>query len=427
MIPIFIETYGCTLNQSDSELMEGLLIESGYEIVDSPDEAALIIINTCTVKTPTENNLYKRLDELVGLKKPFVIAGCIPQVDAKRLSDHLDNTTFSLIGTHQITNIVEVVQGTIDGNNIILLAEENTKRLNLVTPKKSLIGILPISKGCLGSCTYCQTKTARGKLHSYQPHEIVRQASRYIQNGAKEIWVTSQDTAAYGKDIGKDLCELLREILDLEGNFFVRLGMANPNHVISMQDELIKIFNHPKMFKFLHVPLQSGDDEILEKMGREYKVAQFKQIVNGFRSTLPDITIATDMICGFPGETDEHFANSIELLKEIKPAVVNISRFWARPNTPAFGFDDQVHGKVSKERSRQMTSLFRNISLLNNESWIGWEGDMIIESGEEGSRFGRNIFYKPISVHSNKPEGTVLRVKVENAKTFHLVAKQKNI
>jgi len=374
MIPIFIETYGCTLNQSDTELMESLLLESGYVRAKCPEDSSLIIVNTCTVKTPTVKNLYKRLDELKKLRKPLVIAGCIPQVEADKLASYLKDTAFSLIGTHQISNIVEVVQGTLDGNSIVLLAAENLKRLNLVAPSKRLIGILPISKGCLGSCTYCQTKHARGDLHSYQPHEITRQASRFIQNGAKEIWVTSQDTAAYGKDIGKDLCELLREILNLEGNFFVRLGMANPNHVLSMQGELIKIFKHPKMFKFLHIPIQSGDDEILEKMGREYNVSQFKQIIVGFREAIPDITIATDMICGFPGESDENFANSIELMKEIKPAVVNISRFWARPDTPALEFDDQVHGKVSKERSRQMTGLFRNISLLNNESWIGCGG-----------------------------------------------------
>ena len=176
--------------------MAGLLKKSKFDIVDKPEKADLIIYNSCIVKRPTETAFYKQLEEFQKLKKPIVIAGCIPQVKPKKLRD------FSLIGVDQINHIVDVVEETLNNNTVKLLAKENNKRLNLPKIRKNkIIEIIPICKGCLGECTYCTVKNARGKLHSYTQDEILEQALAAVNQGAKELWITAQDTGAYGKDI----------------------------------------------------------------------------------------------------------------------------------------------------------------------------------------------------------------------------------
>jgi threonylcarbamoyladenosine tRNA methylthiotransferase CDKAL1 len=205
----------------------------------------------------------------------------------------------------------------------------------------------------------------------------------------------------------------------------IRVGMANPNHVIEFLDQLIIAYKHPKVFKFLHVPVQSGNDEILKSMHRRYTVKEFKEIISRFRKEIPEITIATDIICGFPGETKEQFMDSVNLMSEIKPDVMNISRFWPRPGTDAAEMKKQLTGGETKERSTHIRSIFEWLSLEKNKKWLKWEGEIIID--EKGNKpenkdtfFGRNYCYKPVAVEGNFRFGDKLKVKIASSGIYHL-------
>jgi MiaB/RimO family radical SAM methylthiotransferase len=239
------------------------------------------------------------------------------------------------------------------------------------------------------------------------------------QTGAKEFWITSQDTAAYGRDLGTDLAELLTAIGCLSGDFRVRIGMMTPNLITEMQTRLITAFDNPKIFKFLHLPVQSGDDSVLQYMRRFYTAAEFKEIVKTFRSEFPQLTLATDVIVGFPGETAEAFDNTLKLLEEVKPDVTNISKFFARPKTIAARLKEGLVGKEeTKRRSTVTAELAKRLSAERNQRWVGWSGEVLVdEKGKvEGSWVGRNFAYKPIVVKSaDNLLGKTLQVKVVDA------------
>lgn len=419
MANIFIKTFGCSVNQADSETMAGILKQTDFAIVDDVDDAELVIINTCTVKGPTDTNFFKYLDEMKEKDKKIVVAGCIPQTQPETLED------VSMIGTSQIPNIAAVVEETLNGNTVTLIVEEKNERLNLPRIRRNpIVEIIPICSGCLGEpCSYCIVKKARGELVSYAKEAIIERARKAVVQGAKEVWITAQDTGAYGKDIGTNLVELLKALIEVRGNFRIRLGMANPNHVIEFLDELIEVYKSPKMFKFLHIPVQSGNNEILEKMKRKYTVEDFLKIVDRFRAKIPDITISTDIICGFPGETEEQSHDSLDLIRKVMPDVLNISKFWARPGTEAAEMNDQIAGLEIKKRSMILTEVFNNIGRIKNERWLDWEGEVMIdEPGKEGTMIGRNYAYKQVIVPGKHDLGEVVKVKVKKITSYDLRA-----
>ncbi|MBI3032891.1 tRNA (N(6)-L-threonylcarbamoyladenosine(37)-C(2))-methylthiotransferase [Candidatus Woesearchaeota archaeon] len=429
---VFFYTQGCANNQTDSETMAGILKEDGYDIVNAPESADCLVINSCTVKNATETEFFRTLNKLP--KKPTVVAGCIAQTDQEKLKG------FSLIGTTNIHHITDVVEETLEGNQVIFTKRENSIRLNLPKIRKNpVIEIIPINRGCLGHCTFCKTKAARFNLQSFEKQAILQQAQQAIKEGVKEIWLTSQDTAVYGQDLetreeennsnnkNKELPELLKALCNLEGTFMVKLGMGNPDHYLKMIPNLIEAFKHKKMFKFLHIPLQAGNNEVLANMERNYTTEEYKYIITEFKKAIPQIHIMTDIICGFPGETDEQFEDTLKIIEETKPDSVNISRYSARPKTVAATWK-QLPTHVIADRSRKLTELFDKITLENNEKWIAWEGAVLIdEEGKQGTKTmnGKNACYRQIVV--NDPEqklklGDIVHVKVIEAKEYYLLA-----
>lgn len=419
MTKIYFKTYGCAVNQSDSELMAGLLKKAEFEITKDIEDADVVIINTCTVKGPSETRFFKFLKE-TGEKYPnkkIIIAGCIAQTDPEKLSG------YSLIGTSQIINIVEIVEETINDNVVELLAKDNLQRLRMPKIRRNpVIEIIPICEGCLGEpCAYCKVKSARGELRSYPKEDIVSEARRAIIKGIPEIWLTAQDTGCYGKDISSSLPLLLKDIINIPGDFKIRLGMLNPNHAIGFVDELIEVFKSDKIFKFLHLPVQSGNNDILKKMRRKYTVEQFKEIITKFKQAIPEITVATDIIVGFPGEDEKQFQDSLDLIKEIKPVILNISKFWARPKTEAADMKDQVSGDVIKKRSTLLTDIFYNIARMENERWLDWQGDVLIDDkGKDNSYIGRNFAYKPVILTGEHKLGDTVNIRIRKVTSFDL-------
>jgi MiaB/RimO family radical SAM methylthiotransferase len=264
---------------------------------------------------------------------------------------------------------------------------------------------------------------ARGRLRSYLVDEIVGRVKQDLFSGAKEVWLTSQDTACYGRDVGASLADLLRRICGIEGDFFVRVGMMNPDHVMGMLGELVEAYKCGKVFKFLHLPVQSGDDEVLELMNRHYTVEDFRTVVKAFRKEIPRLTLSTDVICGFPEENREAFERTKRLIAEVQPDIVNVSKFFSRPRTPAEKMVSLPPREVSR-RSREVAELSRRISFEKNRAWMGWEGTVLFdEKGKGESWMGRNFAYKPVVVKACESLlGRVVPVRVVNAFSTYLEA-----
>ena len=377
-----------------------------------------MVINSCTVKTKAESKFWKDVRQI---KKTKILAGCVPQSE----KDLNKFKGYSVVGTNQINKIVEVVDETIKGNTIQLLKKETNPRLNIPKIRKNnIIEIVPINEGCLGKCDFCITKFARGQLISYDPDEIAKHCRNALNNGANELWLTSQDTMCYGYDINTNIANLLKKILEMKRDFKIRLGMGNPDFLLDYLDELIEVFKDPRMFKFLHIPVQSGSDNVLKHMKRNYTIDTFTEIIPRFRKIHPNITISTDIIVGYPDETDEDFKQTIQLLKKTMPDVINVSRFWTRPGTLA-ARKKQLPTKTIKTRGQIMTKTYHEIALKQNKKWLNWEGKVIIdEIGKSNSFVGRNFAYKPVIVKGNFEIGDEIEVKVNDVTAFDLRAKR---
>ena len=302
------------------------------------------------------------------------------------------------------SGIIDAIGKVCRGEKVIALQHDSKPSLDLPrTHANKVVGIVPINYGCLGSCSYCCVLFARGHLRSHRLDEIVKRVQHDLASGVNEIWLTSQDTACYGKDIAVNLVDLLNEVCEAEEKFFVRVGMMTPNHALNLLDDLVGAYLNGKIFKFLHLPVQSGDDRVLRLMNRLYSVEDFKKVVNTFRKRFPKITIATDVICGFPGEDRGAFEHTLQLIDEIQPDILNISRFFPRPHTPAAEMK-QLPPQEVKERSGEVAELAREVSFERNRGWLGWEGEIVVD--EEGKKptswIGRNFAYKPIVVRSDE-------------------------
>jgi threonylcarbamoyladenosine tRNA methylthiotransferase CDKAL1 len=471
---IYIRTFGCALNQSDSEVMAGLLAQAGYIIVneykddsdisdsnsDSKDllinltnvassissnnlniktcssiksinDIDLVIINTCTVKNLAESKFFKELRKWKNTNVKIVVAGCIPQAEKKLLIDKLSDV--SIIGTRQISSVVSVVEDTLNGK-IVHNIENNSYNERLNLPKlrhTGIIEILPISEGCIGSCSYCKTKFARGNLLSYPKDKIILQFKTALKQGCKEFWITSQDNGCYGFDIYRKekyfLSQLLTDLLNIEGDFRIRLGMCNPDHIQFIKDDLVNVFKHPKMFKFLHIPIQSANDRVLRVMRRNYTSKVFVDIVDFFRKELPDITLSTDIIVGFPTETEEEFNDSLNLVKTIDFNVLNISRFWLRNGTLAQNLV-QLPGGIIKERLIKLKSVFDLMIENKNKKWLHSEFNILIdELGKNSSLIGRDDYYRQVVIKnpsSNLILGSAIRVRIISTTKYLLIGEE---
>ncbi|KAH9623596.1 hypothetical protein KSS87_019045 [Heliosperma pusillum] len=367
---IYIKTFGCSHNQSDSEYMAGQLSAYGYTLSDNSEEADLWLINTCTVKAPSQSAMDTLLSKGKSANKPLVVAGCVPQ--GSRNLKELDGV--SIVGVQQIDRVVEVVEETLKGHEVRLLNRKTLPALDLPKVRKNkFVEILPINVGCLGACTYCKTKHARGHLGSYTVDGLVQRVKTVIGEGVREIWLSSEDTGAYGRDIGSNLPILLNAIvaeLPSNGCCMLRVGMTNPPYILEHLKEIAQVLSHPCVYSFLHVPVQSGSNAVLSAMNREYTVEEFRTVVDTLTELVPGMQIATDIICGFPGETDDDFAQTVKLIKDYKLAQVHISQFYPRPGTPAARMK-KVPSAVVKKRSRELTSVFESFTPYN-----GMEGQM---------------------------------------------------
>ncbi|MFA5745344.1 MAG: tRNA (N(6)-L-threonylcarbamoyladenosine(37)-C(2))-methylthiotransferase [archaeon] len=402
MFSIFIKTFGCTLNQRDS-----LDIIKDISITYSEKLANIIIINTCGVKEQTEIKIYKYIrDNLKDLKnKEIIITGCLVDIDSSKLKELLPKA--KMFGIKDKPKLLKY----LDQYRI----KKNNKE------KLEISKIIIIANGCLGNCSYCAVKFARGKLKSKTIEQITKEIKEALANGTKEILLTAQDTGCYGVDINTNIGELLKEATLISGQFKIRLGMGNPQHFKNYKKEIVNAMKSEKMYKFLHVPLQSGNDEILRKMNRYYSVKEYLDLINYFKKNIKGLTVATDVIVGFPTETDKQFKDTLKIIEKCNFDMVNISRFGQRKNVEANNYKD-LPGEIKKERSRITTELCFKIALKNNKTQIGKTKEIIIvEKGKNNTWMGRTNEYSAVIVSTPFKLGQITKCKIIDAKRGYLI------
>ena len=420
MTKVAIETQGCSANAAESEIMCGLLQKAGFSL-GGKEDADVVLINVCTVKGEGTALRAVRDAKLRFPHKKLVIGGCVTPRLLIKLRE-IDEDA-GVLNTHNVHNVVSIVEETINDTPVTAFSRTPEVKVGLPRIRKNpVVGIIPILNSCASHCTFCSTKLVKGKLLSYPQQAIIAEARRAIASGCKELWITSQDNGAYGLDKAtRELPQLLKALCALPGEFKIRLGMANPVHITTMLPEMLEIFHDPHLYQFLHIPIQSGNNRILALMKRENTVEEYCNIVTAFKKRIPSMTIATDIIVGFPTETEAEFLDTVELLRKTMPDVVNISRFRVRHGTMAARMDGQISGDGMKSRSRLLTGICQNIGQLQNEKWLGWEGEVLItEQGKEETWLGRNFAYKQVVMKGDYALGEIANVKVMKATPYDL-------
>lgn len=422
---IYFKTFGCTMNKADEELMRCIVSEK-HEIAESADSCDVAIVNSCGVIERTELDVLREIRELKRKNKKVVVSGCLTKINLEALKNlGIDGA----ISPRAISGILEAVEKTCEGNFRGLSdLKEDKAELRLKyngALENGVIAPISIAEGCLSACTYCATRLARGKLRSFGMDAIKKEAENFLKKGYKELQLTAQDAACYGSDINKSLPKLVKEISSLDGEFRIRVGMMHPKFAKKILPQLLGAFSSKKVYKFLHLPVQSGDNEILKQMKRGYTVEDFKEIVRRFRNDYPELTLSTDIIVGYPTESKEAFERTLNLVKEIKPSIINIKRFSKRAKTQAAKLND-LPERIKKERSSKLTELFKEIAEKNNRKYIGRTEEVLVtEIGKNNALLARMSNYKQVVIkNSNLKLGDFARVKIKEAKTFYLVGRR---
>jgi MiaB-like tRNA modifying enzyme len=391
----WIEGYGCSASFADMEMIAGQLRNNGFDIADNSDVANISLIVTCSVKDTSEHKMVHRIKTLSKNNKPIVVAGCLPAADQKLVEKI--NPNASLMGPNSIDKTIEIVNSTLNGQKSVCLHNSEIEKINLPRFRiNPTISIVEIASGCLSECSFCQTKLAKGDLRSYRIGKIINQIKHDLKEGIQEIWLASTDNGCYGLDIGTNIVELLRKCDEIEEDYKIRVGMMNPMYLKVTIKDLVNIYSKSnKIFKFIHIPVQSGSEKILRKMKRGHTVKTFNEVVKQLREKIPDITIATDIITGFPEENDEDFELTLKMIKETEPDIINSSRFSPRPGTLASKMK-RIDQETVTERSKKLHSIMKNIAKKRNSRWLGWEGDILIDEIDSGEPKGRNLYYKSV-------------------------------
>ncbi|VDM55883.1 unnamed protein product [Angiostrongylus costaricensis] len=384
--PVWIKTWGCSHNSSDSEYMAGVLAKAGYPIVRRSCDAKIWVLNTCTVKTPSETVANNLLQEGRKQGKFIVMAGCVSQASPDE--QWLKNV--SIVGVKQIDRIVEVVEETLKGNTVRLLSRRRPD--------------------------------AQLSLPKMRKNELIEACTAFERDGVKELWLTSEDLGAWGRDINMVLPDLLNALVKvIPDGCMMRLGMTNPPYILDYLEDIAAVLNHPRVYSFLHIPVQSGSDAVLRDMKREYTCDHFRMIVDFMLKEVPNIYIATDMICAFPTETDEDFEESMELIREYQFPSLFINQFYPRSGTPAAAMK-KIDTIEARRRTAAMSALFRSYSRYT-PGRIGEEHEVLVcEMASDGvNAVGHNKCYEHFLLpYREGVMGNWIRVRITEVSKFYM-------
>lgn len=417
----YIETLGCALNRGDSNLMKMLLMKDGHEPTEDPLSADVIIVNTCAVRTDSEQKSLKKISGLKNKnqKARLVVAGCLAEINPYTILKKFPDAI--LISPYRVAEIAE----TVNNSEKLRLGFRWDKRDLVPAVLDGVIGIVPINDGCTGDCSFCITKRARRILLSRPPHLVLNSVKELVEAGAREIQLASQDAGAYGIDISgrKMLPELLEEIdRKVIGNYMLRVAMANPDTLIDILPRFVEAFKYDHIYKFAHIPLQSGDDEVLKLMNRKYTVEEFLEIIQTLKRNIPDITIATDIMVGHPGEDEQAFENTLKIVKMGYFDRIHIAQYTPRHFTLSARMN-QISDGIKKERSKKLLELHESIVLEKMKRYVGKKlRGFIVERGKRGSFIVRTENYLSIVVKNegNWKLGDEVKVNITKATFFDL-------
>lgn len=448
---IAVVNQGCAANFGDGEKIARILsqrdsVRFGFPEQGSKEVPDEFYLNVCTVKgnAGAIKLLRRVMDEYPGSK--IYITGCAP----KDLREEIARITDKVIYTsrEEITARFRVPSTSLragsarndeecgarndEGRDGFSRSEDDER--GMATLRESpYVGIVNIEEGCLDACAFCSTHLVKGRLHSYSPEIIESQVRQLVGDGCKEIQLSGQDCACYGFDIGTNLAELVQRILThVPGDYKIRLGMGNPRHMAPYLEALLDCFADERLYRFIHVPVQSGSDRVLRAMNRRHTVEDYSRVAGAIAERFGDLfTLSTDLIVGHPGETQEDFDLTLKLLESTRPTVANITRFVARPGTSAARMEAgaspeyaPVADTVKHERSAALAAAFQRIATENNRKWVGTRCTAVTEKPgyREGTTICRNAAYRPVAVQGSFPAGVSLDVRITGAEPFALLA-----
>lgn len=422
MARVYIETYGCALAEFDSALMAEVLKARGHSIVSRPEEAEVIVVNTCAVRLDTEQRIAKRLAELRRRypRARLVVAGCLAKARPGLVARVAPEA--SLVSPQNAASVWRAVES--PGRVVLLEGARPTGFMPRI-PVRDGVATIMIQEGCLSNCSFCITKIARREVKSYPPRLIVEAVRDAVERGAVEVRLTGQDVGVYGVDLpGRPrLPDLLATLLEkVPGEYRVRVGMMNPQHLLEWVDDYLDLFRDERLYRFFHIPVQSGDDEMLRIMRRGYTVEEFKGLVRRIRARVEDPMIATDIIVGHPGETEESFRKTLKLVEELRFERVHIAQYTIRPRTLAAGLP-QVPDPVKKRRSTILSRLVERIGLERYSRYVGSRVKALVAGSpyREGSLVARLQNYIPVVIPAGEARvGEWVEVEVAGATFFDL-------
>ena len=425
-------TYGCQMNFSDAERMEGELAKLGYEPVEEMDKADLIMINTCCVRETAEDKVYGKIGEIKALKRSnpnliLGITGCMAQKEGEKLIKRAPHIDF-VLGTNKIHEVVSTVQklASADVKHVVdtELRESEMPEEVAVRRNTALSAWIPIMYGCNNFCTYCIVPYVRGRERSRLPEDIVKEVEEAVAQGYKEVTLLGQNVNSYGKDHQKaTFAQLLAMVDKVEGIQRVRYMTSHPK---DLSDEVIETIKNSKhICRHFHLPVQYGSNRILKAMNRVYTVEQYRDLVERIRAAVPEASLTTDLIVGFPGETEEDFQQLMDFIKEIRYDQAYTFIYSKRSGTPAAEMDNQVEDAVKHERLNRLMELQNSISLSINEQLVGKTLEVMVEGPshtDETVWNGRTDTNKLVlwkHTGEEKP-GDLVKVKVQQAQTWIL-------
>lgn len=441
---VYIETMGCQMNKSDTERMLGMLSHLGYEEIKEPEKADLLMVNTCSIRQLSEDKAFSQLGvwgkwKQEGKNIKIGICGCVAQQKANKVFSRAPYVDF-VLGTHKIYSLPEIIKRINSGERVCECTETNATEDNLakeynIQRVKGVNAWIPITEGCNNFCTYCIVPYTRGRERSRLPETIIKEAKDALNNGFKEITLLGQNVDSYGKDFPSKqadnpelqnyrLAQLLKDLNALDGYFRIRFVTSYPTDIT---DELIETaVELDKVCEYFHIPMQSGSSEVLKAMNRRYDRETYAKIVEKVRKMVPDVTITSDFIAGFPGETEEQFEETLTAIDEFELDYCNVAAYSPREKTVAAKWVDKyIPEDIKSERFQRLNKKIQENCLKSNIKYVGREMEVLVESFYEHKgqmiNSGKTRNFKTVHIPCNKDlTGQFVNVKITGAKTWYL-------
>ena len=434
----FIMTYGCQMNEEDSEKISGMLKSQGYEKTENKDEANIIIFNTCCVRENAENKVFGNLGALKKHKKQnpdLIIAICGCMMQQKGMADRvLSKYPFVdiIFGTHNAYKFPEYLQRVkTEGVQVKEIFDKETEIVEgiPIDRESSVKGFVTIMYGCNNFCSYCIVPYVRGRERSRKPEEIENEIKQLVEKGYKEVTLLGQNVNSYGKGLEEEInfAQLLRRIDKIEGLERIRFMS---NHPKDLTEEVIEAVKEcPKVCEQIHLPIQSGSDRLLKVMNRQYTLERYMELAEKIRKEIPDCSISTDIIVGFPGETEEDLQATIDAVKKVKYDTAFTFIYSRRNNTPADKMENQVPDEVKHERFNRLIDAVNEIVITSNKEYEGKTVEVLVEgySKNDSTKLtGRTRNGRLVNFEGDESLiGTLVDVDIVRAQPFSLIGKVK--